>query len=299
VVNDSVRHGLSNVITSAFCSGELDLSERPGAPAVGWHSMPECLAVEAIRANGADDSTCRIFITLVAALDRARDADRLWEAATRTYREHRWVFAPEQVSQRSQLELADALRLRGVSQRHSVDAAVWRIICEGLQRPDLAGSVREAVYEGTGDVVSLRRGLEATTTGGSPLFPMLSGPKVGRMWIRMLAVPGNARIECLSELEVAVDVQVQKVSEYLGLTDTFGQPVEQVRDIIQNAWNQEIATHGADGPPELRGTGAALDPAVWFFGKWGCTFCERRGTKLPIHRLCDGCRFDELRRADS
>ena len=34
---------------------------------------------------------------------------------------------------------------------------------------------------------------------------------------------------------------------------------------------------------------AALDPALWFFGKWGCTFCEQAGQKLPIHPVCDGC----------
>ena len=31
--------------------------------------------------------------------------------------------------------------------------------------------------------------------------------------------------------------------------------------------------------PDLEAA-AALDPALWFYGKWGCTFCERAGRRL-------------------
>ena len=30
----------------------------------------------------------------------------------------------------------------------------------------------------------------------------------------------------------------------------------------------------------IANTAAALDPALWFFGKWGCTRCEQAG-RLP------------------
>ena len=48
------------------------------------------------------------------------------------------------------------------------------------------------------------------------------------------------------------------------------------------------------GPAPLAGPPAALDPALWFYGKWGCTRCEQRGHPEPISPLCQACRFDEL-----
>jgi len=189
------------------------------------------------------------------------------------------------------LDLQDVLRRYGVSQRHTVDAAAWRTIAEGLLRKNLAPAIHDAIHLGSGEVGVLREEVMAKTAEGSPLFPFLRGPKVSRMWIRMLAVPGNASISGFDELEMAVDVQVQKVTAYLGLLDVLGQDVEKVRDRIQAAWHDQIAQYGAEGPEALRDTAAALDPAVWFFGKWGCTVCERAGRKQPVHTICEGCRL--------
>lgn len=68
-------------ITRVFCAGELDLSGRVGAPEPGWAGMPEVAVVKRLRARGADGAQVRVLLTLVAALDRARDADALWRAA--------------------------------------------------------------------------------------------------------------------------------------------------------------------------------------------------------------------------
>ena len=42
---------------------------------------------------------------------------------------------------------------------------------------------------------------------------------------------------------------------------------------------------------EVEFTPGALDPALWFYAKWGCTFCQHAGAKLPISAVCAGCRF--------
>lgn len=123
---------------------------------------------------------------------------------------------------------------------------------------------------------------------------LLQGPKIGVMWVRMLAYPGGAFITSLDTLPVAVDVQVRKVTEYLGLTDTHGRDLERVRRLIQEAWATDVRHYGAEGPDPIAGSPAALDPALWFYGKWGCTRCERAGRKLPISRICQECRFDIL-----
>lgn len=97
-------------------------------------------------------------------------------------------------------------------------------------------------------------------------------------------------IEDLDALPVAVDVQVRRVTEHLGMTDTAGQDLDgDVRQQIQQVWQADVARHGAVGPPQLRDTASALDPALWFFAKWGCTSCDRRGLAAPIASVCDHC----------
>jgi hypothetical protein len=286
--------GLARRITALFCDGRMDLSARAAAPAAGWAGMPELAAAARIREHGASPVEVRLLLTFLAAMDRARDADRLWRDGTDLFLKVPWVFRPEQVAARSFGELLEVLAAHRVSQRHGTDGAAWRIIAELLSDPSQAPAVHAAVYDGSGDARVLLAELAAPTPRG-PRVPLLSGPKIGPMWVRMLAVPGGAAISSLGELPVAVDVQVRKVSEYLGVVDTRGRPLEQVRGLIQRTWQADVRQHGTQGPPALAGTAAALDPALWFYGKWGCTACEVNGQRIPIAGLCRECQFDRLR----
>lgn len=286
--------GLAKRITELFCREQLDLSARPGAPTPGWDSMPEVAAANQLRVAGASDAEVRLYITFTAALDRARDADLLWKRAAEMFARIRWPFSPELVMSHPLSELQDALRSHRVSQRHSLDSSGWRTIAETLANPDLAPHAWTTIYKGRGDAPALRRELFSQERG-KPRFPFLRGPKVGPMWIRMLAYPGRAAITSLEILPVAIDVQVRKVTEYLGMTETFGQDLERVRTLIQAKWAEDVRLHGTQGPNHLAGTASALDPALWFYAKWGCTWCERRGRKVPISELCRECVFDEIR----
>ena len=288
----AVRAGLGSDeivagLTEAFLSGTLDLSKRPGAPSPGWNALPECEAAAELRARGAKDTGVRTFLTLVAALDRAREANQLWQAATQLFCRSPWVFNPPAVVGRSLGALRDELFSFDVSRRHGPDAAAWRLICEALVSPEAPAAIPTAIREGRGDAAQLAEALQATTRAGQAWFPFISGPKVSAMWIRMLAYPGDADISNLQTVPVAVDVQVRKVSEYLGISKTQGQSLETARGVIQAAWKEHAPR--AAGPPALQGTAAAIDPAVWFFGKWGCTHCERTGKATPISPVCDAC----------
>ena len=284
--------GVSRALTQAFVDGHLDLSARSGAPAPGWSSMPEVRAIDHLRSRGAEDPTVRTFLTLVAAVDRARDADRLWDAAAVLYDDDPWVYVPSDVATRPLTELADALRRQGVTQRHGHDTFAWRTICESLLEDS---PVRAAIEDGEGDAPELLAAVKTATPGGSARYPLLRGEKIATMWVRLLAHPGDAAVANLEQVPVAVDVQVRKVTEYLGVADTHTMELDKARPLIQRAWHREVAEYGAVGPPRIDGTCSALDPALWFFAKWGCTTCERAGQRRPVHEICSSCRFDQLR----
>ena len=134
------------------------------------------------------------------------------------WRDAAWTFDPREVVSRTLIDLSDALRSHGVSQRHSVDTAAWRTIAESLSDPTVAPAAHNAVFDGAADASTLLTEAQSATRG-SPRFPFLAG-RVGPMWIRLLAFPGGAQISSIRVLPVAVDVQVRKVSEYLGVTAT-------------------------------------------------------------------------------
>jgi hypothetical protein len=66
-----------------------------------------------------------------------------------------------------------------------------------------------------------------------------------------------------------------------------------VRTQIQRGWQEAIDNGTAVGPEQLRGTAAALDPVLWFWGKWGCSFCERAKRQIPVHSVCEGCKLGD------
>jgi hypothetical protein len=277
-------------ITEGFQFGTFRLQTGHQLTGSLWSAMPEVIAADRLRAAGVGNRDVRLFITFVAALDRARDADRLWRLATDLWLRDRWIFEPTDIVGRSLGQLSGRLRASGVSQRHLVDAAGWRLIAESLAEPDTS-PVHRVILDGAGDTRDLLDALAVADADGVPQFPMLAGPKVGPMWVRMMVVPGQARVSRLDLLPVAVDVQVRKVTEYLGLTATAGRDLDKVRPVIQQAWQAALAVQPAAGPPELEGTAAALDPALWFFAKWGCSTCEQAGKRQPISPVCDHCLF--------
>ena len=276
-------------LTRDFLEGALDIGKRPGVPRPGWDALPEFVAAAGLRQWGASDAQVRIFLTLVAALDRAREADQLWRGATELWRAATWAFVPEKIATCRLTDLRDVLARFGVSRRHTPDTAAWRLIGEALLSADSPPSVRVAVEEGKGDAGALLRDVCAVTDTEQSWYPFLSGPKVSAMWVRMLIAPGGATISGADAIPVAVDVQVRKVSEYLGVTLTKNLTLDAARPLIQEAWRTGSAA--AAGPAGLAGTPAAIDPAVWFFGKWGCTHCERTGSRVPISPICQRCKF--------
>jgi hypothetical protein len=282
--------GLASQISHAFLAREFDLSARGTVPAQGWEALPEVAAAEVLRHSGATPVDVRLFVTFCAAMDRARNPYHLWDRAVELFRTSRWCFLPGVVIKRPLRDLQDALQTNGVSQRHEIDSAGWWAIADSLA-PACSPAVHSAVFAGSGVASELLDALTTTTAAGRPLFPLLRGPKIGPMWVRMLVLPGGARIEGFAPLPVAVDEHVRRATSCLGLADTNGMTPEESRTTIQEAWMADVHKHGAEGPGIFAGTCAALDPALRYFGTWGCGFCERLGRRVPIGSVCKYCRF--------
>lgn len=279
---------VAEAIASDFYNDRLDLSARDKAPGGTWARMPEVECAERLFDLGASDRTVRLFLTFIAAMNRARDAVRLWNNGVELFQSCPKLFEPGEASAMSVSAIRERLSQFGVSQRHDSDSCAWNTIAHSLAAG--GNPVSRAVDSGEGHAEELLRYLRSRC-GGRSRFPLLRGPKIGPMWVRMLVDPGGAKIDAIGNIPVAVDVHVCRVTKNLGLLDIQNVSVEKNRQEIQEIWGAAVKTAKVGGPPELCDTCAALDPALWIFGKYGCSYCEKVAEPVPISRACEHCQL--------
>ncbi|MCX7686405.1 MAG: hypothetical protein N2045_00320 [Fimbriimonadales bacterium] len=286
-------HG-SNIayrLTEAFATGTLKPAD-PNAPRPGWESLPEVRAAERLYSAGFCDRDVRLFLTFTCAMDRVRDAEQLWQKSADAIIRCPELFQPEWIVGHP-TETRQLLQRLGISQRHGPDSSAWIRIAESLTHSNpQTQPVYNAIHKGTGEVRQLLQSLRANDRSRRPYFPLLKGPKISVMWVRMLVVPGRASLQNIAALPVAVDIHVKRVSENLEVVSAQGSQIgPYVRQRIQQAWAQEIQQSGIVAPVGLEGSGGGLDPALWYYGKWGCAFCYKQARRIPISELCNQCRF--------
>ena len=280
---------LAEQIASDFYTDRLDLSARGVVPGSTWSRMPEVECAERLRDSGASDRMVRLFLTFIAAVDRARNAMRLWSDGLTLFQSCPEVFEPSVAAAMPVCTLRRRLSESRVSQRHRPDSSAWAAIARSLAEGD--NPVSRVVDCGVGDARELLYSLH-TTLKGQPRFPQLQGPKIGPMWLRMLVAPGGATMDNMHVIPVAVDVHVRRATENLGVAPTQGTSLDSwARPAIQDAWREAVAVGRIPGPPGLAGTCAALDPALWILGKYGCSHCKKTGQLAPISCACAGCQF--------
>lgn len=184
------------------------------------------------------------------------------------------------------------MRESGVSKLHEQDVPAWRRIAESLRSRPLS-PVRRVIDGGVGDAVELLEDLRGWDRAGRPLFPLLRGPKIGAMWVRMMAEPGGARIGSLDVVPVAVDTHVRRITECLRVTDTRRLSMENARPTIQRFWKKAVDAVDIGGPAGIAGTCAALDPALWYFGKNCLADAPRTRGVLGMCEDQSACRWKE------
>lgn len=279
---------LAAAIADDFYSDRLDMAARGTGP-VGWSAMPEVKAVARLRRYGQRELTVRRFLTFVSAMDRARDSNRLWSDAAKMLDLRPEAFDPSEASAMPPNRLREALSAARVSQRHGEDSAAWKTIATSLHAGE--GAVAELVEQGKGDARELLKDLRSAGSEGRPRYPLLRGPKLGPLWVRVMTAPGGAQVENIHVVPVAVDVQVRRVTENLGVASTSGLPMSRAKPVIRAAWKSAVDAACFGGPPGIAGTCAALDPALWTFGKYGCGCCEKAGRRVPIGAACQWCQW--------
>ena len=255
-------------------------------PGSTWSRMPEVACVARLRVSGESHRAVRLFLTFIPAMDRARDATLLWNNGVDLFQSYPELFEPAEASAIPVSMLRERLSQYGVSQRHGSDSSAWSVIARSLAAG--GNPVSRVVDSGVGDAREL---LSCLSNSSVEQFPMLRGPKIREMWVRMLAAPGEAKIDNTDIISVAVDVHVRRVTKNLGVLDTAGMSEGEARHRIQDIWRAAVATTRIGGPPGLTDTCAALDPALWIFGKYGCSHCEKVAQPVPIGRACNHCQL--------
>ena len=278
---------LATIIARDFYHGRLDLTDR-GMAAASWSDIPEVKYAERLGESGTSRPDVRLFLTFIMALDRARDSEQLWRAGFQLFRSHPELFQPVTVCGFPVDELRDLLKASKVSQRHRPDTNAWCRIALTLVR-EKECPVHRVIADGVGDAEELLSDLRRSNRQGHARFPFLKGVKIAPVWIRIMANPGRAKIARLDRIPVGVDVQVRRVTENLGIASTENLSSKQAKCTVQAAWKEAVSAGNIAGPSEIRGTCAALDPVLWFFGKYGCSYCEKVGRRTPISRACDSC----------
>ena len=278
------------MISDDFYGGKLDLSSRGIASYDDpWSQMPAEKLVEKMRDCGKSERTVRLFLTFVSAMDRMREASSLWKAAAELFRSRPELFEPSEAIKIPLDRLESLLRKSRVSRYHAQDSKAWHVISGSLALED--SPVRRVIDSGLGDAEELLKSLKGRDEMGRSKFPLLRGPKIGPMWVRIMADPGGAEIERIEKVPVAVDVQVRRATENLGIANTRGLKLRKAKPIIQRACYEAVAKTDIGGPDRIAGTSAALDPVLWFYGKYGCSHCERAGRKMHISRACKYCQL--------
>ncbi len=280
---------LAGLIAKDFREGRLDHGSRDLPAVEPWLLIPEVGAAQRVRCAGASEQEVRRFLTFVCAMDYQCNSDRLWQAAVELYPAWPELFDPAAVAAMPPELLHRVLKDAGVAGRfHNKNAKFWQRIAQRLVSSEKS-AVRHLIDEGVGCVDALRKDLKH--------FPLLGREKIGPVWIRIMANPGGASIRPADAMSVGVDIHIRRLTRNLGLLDD-GKAVavtdtdDDSRDAeIRQVWRKAATRAAIQGPSGVGGGAGALDPALWFFGRYGCRHCQEMARQIRFGRACEACRM--------
>ena len=171
----------------------------------------------------------------------------------------------------------------GLARRRDQDTSIWRqVSCSLVNRfeGDPRAIAKRCGYRAPAMLDEIRR----RDPGGG--FPWLRGPKIGPLWIRMIADEVGLPLLDLGNVPLPVDVHVARASWACGaLSGTYSGSVGDIASQISAVWAS--ACEGEDFYP------LQLDQALWLQSRDGCTHrsgagCPRESECVLSHLCVDG-----------
>lgn len=281
---------IAGSIVEDYYRGRFDLSARNNLPsATSWSTTPQVECVQYLRDIEATDRSILLYLTFLAAIDRARDSERLWWSGLELYENHPEVFDPLGLLGLSCEQLSELLSNSNVSKNNEQDPQAWLEIAQTIALESNC-PVSRLIYGKSVDAKHLLKDLGTRGDNGKNRFPLLSGSKTSRTWIRLLARPGDAKITHLDALPIAVDAHVNLATHNLGMVKKENLDKTQLTEYIQSVWRSAVATNKIEEPDDFQSTCAGLDPALSFFGRYGCGHCDKVGKPIRMGLACNHCR---------
>ncbi len=282
---------IAGLIVEDFYQSRFDLSARKNLPAAtSWDTLPQVECVKYLREADTSNQTILLYLTLLGAIDRARDSERLWWGGLELYESHPQVFDPLGLLAISVDELTEYLGEFNVTQNTERDPQAWLEIARTIALESNC-PVSRVIYGKTVDAKHLMKDLGTRGESGHNRFPLLSGQKTSMNWIRLLARPGNANIAHLNSLPISVDAHVSRATHNLGMVKPDKLDGSNDSNYIQSVWRSAVATIQIEQPDDFQSSCAGLNPALAFFGRFGCGHCDKIGKPVRIGLACNHCKL--------
>lgn len=245
----------------------------PGGPGIlGQTTMPEDISPAGL---AVDSREHLLFIMLTASVDYVRDADALWNAARTAHErpDSHYLFEPSTVLKSGFAKVEQDLKRVRISKMHGRDAHAWFTICEALAnkwRADPAVFLRDCDFDAPTVLKRLQHDTRLGISGPQPDFPLLRGPKIGSVWVRMLRDNCNIELARLDEVPIPVDVHILRATLCSGVIK--GRWVGNVGKVVAEvcrAWRDGVkGLKLKDGKPMVA---LDVDAALWTLSRRGCS----------------------------
>ncbi len=212
-----------------------------------------------------------LYFTYVMALDYQTKADRLWSRSREQFNKRRDLFEPEVILSMDYPDLVSLVKSLGGRYPNN-GARAWRRI-SSLLLEDYGGDPRNIASEPT----SLRE----IKSRLSP-FPSLRGPKVGRVYTRIMGEKGLFKVSDLDSLDVAIDVQITRFTFFTGALKAEGHVYSsfqspRIKNAIEGVWRKAAS--------EIKCPPWKLDEPIWTIASNLCSHPFKCGM-CPVEKLC-------------
>ena len=177
-----------------------------------------------------------LYFTLPMALNYQRNSYTLWESANKTYLDDdtKFVFDPNEVVNRSFVEVQSALTKYKVALQMQKQTEIWIKLCNTFVEL-FNGDIRKLFTDMDNDVDKIRNFIQKEQ---KVKFPYLSGTKICNYWLYVIYQYTGLKYKNIENLTVAPDTHVIKATHKLGLIDDNELNRSDVQKIVINKWNE-------------------------------------------------------------